>query len=42
MKSTRYFQQFACQKHPEIEELWIERILATPLKKEHQANGRIA
>ena len=42
MKSTHYFQQFARQKHPEIEESWIERTLANPLKKEHQANKRIA
>ncbi|MBD2654336.1 hypothetical protein H6G45_12765 [Synechocystis sp. FACHB-383] len=42
MKSTRYFQEFARQKHPEIEESWIERILANPLITEHQANGRIA
>ncbi|UXE64227.1 MAG: hypothetical protein KA717_18070 [Woronichinia naegeliana WA131] len=42
MRSTRYFQQFACQKHPEIEESWIERILANPLTKEHRANGRMA
>ncbi|NJO75562.1 MAG: hypothetical protein HC833_18405 [Leptolyngbyaceae cyanobacterium RM1_406_9] len=42
MKSTRYFDEFASQKHSEVRREWIERVLANPIKREVQSNNRIA
>jgi predicted nucleotidyltransferase len=42
MKSTNYFNEFASQKHPEIQKEWIERVLANPVKREVQPNDRIS
>ena len=42
MKSTRYFNEFASQKLPEVQREWIERVLANPIKQEAQANDRIS
>ena len=42
MKTTNYFNNFASQKHPEVQREWIERVLADPVKKEVQANNRIS
>jgi len=42
LKTTRYFDNFASQKHPEVERAWIARVLANPVKTEQQPNQRIA
>lgn len=42
MKTTNYFNDFASQKHPEVQREWIERVLADPVKKEVQPNNRIS
>lgn len=42
MKSTRYFNEFASQKHPEVQREWIEWVLANPTKREVQPNNRIS
>ncbi len=42
MKTTDYFNNFAAQKHPEVQREWIERVLANPIKREVQPNGRIS
>ena len=42
MKSTNYFQEFASKKHPEVQQAWIERVLAKPIKRETQSNSRIS
>jgi predicted nucleotidyltransferase len=42
MKSTNYFNEFASQKHPEVRQEWIERVLANPIKREVQPNDRIS
>jgi predicted nucleotidyltransferase len=42
MKSTNYFNQFASQKHPEVQQEWIERVLSNPVKREVQPNDRIS
>lgn len=42
MKTTNYFNNFASQKHPEVQLEWIERVLDDPVKKEIQTNNRIS
>jgi hypothetical protein len=42
MKSTSYFDDFASQKHPEVQRNWIERVLDNPIKRELQTNNRIS
>ncbi|MGF1523722.1 MAG: hypothetical protein ACFBSF_15505 [Leptolyngbyaceae cyanobacterium] len=42
LKTTQYFDNFASQKHPEVERVWIEQVLANPIKTEQQPNQRIA
>ncbi len=42
MKTTNYFNEFASQKHPEVQREWIEQVLADPVKREVQANDRIS
>ncbi|WP_413160996.1 hypothetical protein ACL6C3_21025 [Capilliphycus salinus ALCB114379] len=42
MKTTNYFDNFASQKHPEVQREWIGRVLADPVKKEVQTNNRIS
>jgi len=42
MKTTDYFNQFASQKHSEVQREWIERVLANPIKQQVQPNGRIS
>ncbi len=41
MKTTNYFNNFASQKHSEIQPEWIERVLTNPVKKQVQTNNRI-
>lgn len=42
LKTTRYFNEFASQKHPEVKREWIEAVLANPVKTEKQPNHRIS
>ena len=41
MKTTRYFEEQVLRKRPYIRREWCERIVANPLRREAQANGRI-
>ena len=41
MKTTRYFREQVLRKRPYIQVEWCERILAQPLAKVVQADGRI-
>lgn len=41
MKTTRYFEEQVLRKRPYIQREWCERVLANPLKKETQPDGRI-
>ncbi len=42
MKTTAYFRDVVCQKHPGIEEVWILRVMAEPLEQRRQPDGRYA
>ncbi len=42
MKTTRYYDEFAAQKHPEVQPEWIEQVLANPVKSEVQTSQRIS
>ena len=41
MKTTRYFEEQVLRKRPYIRREWCERIVANPLKRETQPDGRI-
>ena len=41
MDSIWYYDYAAKRKHPEVEEEWVERMLANPLHTETQPDGRI-
>jgi hypothetical protein len=41
MKTTRYFEEQVLRKRPYIQREWCERIVASPLRWEIQADGRI-
>ncbi|MCY4575660.1 MAG: hypothetical protein OXC55_03520 [Chloroflexi bacterium] len=41
MKTTRYFSEQVLRKRPYIELQWCERVVAAPLRRELQADGRI-
>ena len=41
MKTTRYFAERVLPRRPEVQQVWCERALITPLRKVVQANGRI-
>ena len=41
MKTTRYFEEQVLRKRSYIRREWCERILANPLRREVQADGRI-
>ncbi|MGL5878145.1 MAG: hypothetical protein ACRC2V_10250 [Xenococcaceae cyanobacterium] len=44
MKITKYFEQNVLQKRPEIREnwqRWCQQVIANPLKREVQPDGRI-
>ncbi len=41
MKTTRYFEEQVLRKRPYLEREWCERIVASPLKREIQPDGRI-
>ncbi|MBD2109488.1 hypothetical protein [Nodosilinea sp. FACHB-13] len=42
LKTTRYFDGFASQKHPEVKREWIRYVLANPVKVEKQLNNRLS
>jgi hypothetical protein len=41
MKTTRYFEQQVLRKRPYIERSWCLDVIASPLRRETQPNGRI-
>ena len=41
LKTTWYFEVVVLQKRPYIRQEWCERILANPLRRETQPDGRI-
>ena len=41
MKMTRYFEEQVLRKRPYIERDWCARVLAAPLAREDQPDGRI-
>ena len=41
METTEYFERNLSQKHPEVEDKWIERVLESPYYTEPQDDGRI-
>lgn len=41
MKATRYFEEQVLRKRPYIRREWCERIVARPLKRVVQPDGRI-
>ena len=41
MDTTRYYEKEVRQKHPEIKDEWVERVLANPYHTETQPDGRI-
>ncbi len=41
METTEYYELVARQKHPEIRDKWVERVLANPYYTEPQDDGRI-
>ena len=41
MKTTRYFEEQVLRKRPEIDPAWCGQVIAAPLAREQQADGRI-
>lgn len=41
MKTTRYFEEQVLRKRPYIEREWCETVLASPLRRDVQSDGRI-
>lgn len=41
MKTTRYFEEQVLRKRPYLKREWCERIIAAPIKRERQPDGRI-
>ena len=41
MKTTRYFEEQVLRKRPYIRAEWCERILASPVRREVQPDGRV-
>lgn len=41
MKTTRYFEEQVLRKRPYIRREWCARIIAHPLRRERQPDGRI-
>ena len=41
MRTTRYFEEQVLRKRPYIRREWCEGALASPLRKEAQADGRL-
>ena len=41
MKATRYFVEQVMRKRPYIQREWCQNVIASPLRREVQADGRI-
>jgi hypothetical protein len=41
VQTTRYFEEQVLRKRPYIRREWCERVVANPLKREEQPDGRI-
>ena len=41
MKTTRYFEEQVLRKRPYIERTWCKQVLAAPIRREIQSDGRI-
>lgn len=41
MKTTRYFEEQVLRKRPYLQRAWCEQVIARPLRREVQADGRI-
>ncbi len=41
MKTTRYFEEQVLRKRPYLEPSWCADVLARPIRRERQADGRI-
>jgi hypothetical protein len=41
LKTTRYFEEQVLRKRPYIRTEWCAQVLAAPLRREHQPDGRI-
>jgi hypothetical protein len=41
LKTTRYFEEQVMRKRPYIRREWCQRVLAAPLRREVQADGRV-
>jgi hypothetical protein len=41
VKTTRYFDEQVLRKRPYIRREWCEQVLAVPLRREAQADGRV-
>lgn len=41
MKTTRYFDEQVRRKRPYIDPAWCARVVAAPLRREEQSDGRI-
>jgi hypothetical protein len=41
MKTTRYFEEQVLRKRPYIQRVWCSEVLAAPVRREIQQDGRI-
>ena len=41
MKTTRYFEEQVLRKRPYIQREWCRQVLAAPIRREVQSDGRI-
>jgi len=41
LKTTRYFEKQVLRKRPYIQRSWCAAVVAAPIRRETQANGRI-
>jgi hypothetical protein len=41
LKTTRYFEEQVLRKRPYIKREWCQEVLAAPLRREPQSDGRI-
>lgn len=41
LKTTRYFDEQVLRKRPYIERAWCQQVLASPVRREVQSDGRI-
>jgi hypothetical protein len=41
MKTTRYFEEQVLRKRPYIDRRWCAQVLAAPIRRERQTDGRV-